>query len=152
MISEPKIRFAQKKDLPDLVELCRLHAIFEKSEYDTKQKKELLDTHLFSNHPSLFCLVIEKDDCLIGYTTYMKQFSTWDASYYIYMDCLFLTEESRGFGIGEKLIDRIKQEALELDCLLIQWQTPDFNKRAMKFYKKIGAFSKSKERYFLTIE
>ena len=152
MISEPKIRFAQKKDLSYLVNLCKLHAAFEKAEYDTERKKELLGKHLFSNSPSLFCLVVEKENSLIGYATYMKQFSTWDASHYIYMDCLFMKEESRGLGIGEKLIDRIKKETKELDCLFIQWQTPDFNKRAMKFYERIGAYGKSKERYFLKVE
>lgn len=151
-MSEPKIRFAQKKDLYDLVALCKLHAGFEKAEYNTERKKELLDKHMFSNNPSVFCLVVEKTNSLIGYATYMKQFSTWDANHYIYIDCLFMTEESRGFGIGEKLIDRIKKEAQELECSLIQWQTPDFNKRAMKFYERIGAFGKSKERYFLKVE
>ena len=69
MISEPKIRFAQKKDLSNLVNLCKLHAGFEKAEYNTKRKKELLDKHLFSNNPSVFCLVVEKTNSLIGYAT-----------------------------------------------------------------------------------
>ncbi len=151
MSNEAKIRFAQKSDLAGLVELCRRHAIFEKSEYSSDQKEGLLNEHLFSENPGLYCLVVEKDKTLIGYATFMKQFSTWDAGYYIYMDCLFMTEGSRGFGIGEKLIDRIKEEAMKLDCSLIQWQTPDFNTRAMKFYNRIGASSKSKERYFLAV-
>lgn len=152
MIIEPKIRFAHKSDLDALVNLCKLHAIFEESEYDVLGKKELLDKHMFSHNPSLFCLVVEKAYNLIGYATYMKQFSTWDADHYIYMDCLFMTEESRGFGLGEKLIHQIKVEAKKLDCSVIQWQTPNFNKRAMKFYERIGAFGKSKERYFLKVE
>jgi GNAT superfamily N-acetyltransferase len=151
MIVEPNIRFAEKRDLDELVNLCRLHAIFEESEYDTEGKKELLDKHLFSDNPSLFCLVVEKSEYLVGYATYMKQFSTWDAAHYIYMDCLFVLEESRGFGIGEKLIHKIRVEAQKADCSLIQWQTPDFNRRAMKFYERIGATGKSKERYFLEV-
>ena len=81
----------------------------------------------------------------------MKQFSTWDANFYIYMDCLFLTEESRGYGIGEKMMNVIKEEAEKLNCNLIQWQTPDFNTRAIKFYDRIGGISKTKERYFLKV-
>ena len=46
----------------------------------------------------------------------------------------------------------ILKEAQKLECVLIQWQTPDFNKRAMKFYNRIGAKSKNKERFFLTID
>ncbi len=152
MTNIPKIRKAEKKDLNKIVALCQLHATYEKAAYDPDHKEESLRNHLFSTLPSLFCLVVEKEDHLIGYATYMKQFSTWDAGYYIYMDCLFMTEESRGFGIGEKLMRRLKEEATALGCTLIQWQTPAFNKRAMKFYDRIGAIGKSKERYFLEID
>jgi GNAT superfamily N-acetyltransferase len=146
-----QIRFARKKDLERIIELCELHATFEKSAYDDKGKVAQLEKHLFSDPPALYCLVAERDDRLVGYATYMKQFSTWDADFYIYMDCLYLTEESRGFGIGEKLMDRIKAEGKKLGCSLIQWQTPAFNKRAIKFYDRMGGSSKSKERYFLDI-
>lgn len=148
-MKEPKIRVVKKSDLEDLVRLCELHAIFEKSEYKSENKKQKLNEHLFSDQPSLYCLVVEHLDKIIGYATYMKQFSTWDSAFYLYMDCLFMTEESRGFGIGEKLIERIKQEAYKKECSHIQWQTPNFNKRAMKFYNRIGAKSKTKERFFL---
>lgn len=151
MISNTIIRFVQKKDLKPLIHLCKLHAVFEKAEYNSKLKEEQLSNHLFSIYPSLFALVVEKDNKLIGYSTYMKQFSTWDAAHYLYMDCLFITKESRGLGIGEKLVTRIKVEGRKLGCTHIQWQTPDFNKRAIKFYHRIGATGKSKERFFLNI-
>jgi GNAT superfamily N-acetyltransferase len=149
MTEAPKIRFAEKSDLEAVVRLCELHAIFEKCEYDSKNKAQELSEHLFSETPSLCCLVVELSGEIIGYATYMKQFSTWDASFYMYMDCLFMLEKSRGFGLGEKLIDRIKQEGIKNQCSHIQWQTPDFNARAMKFYDRIGAKSKTKERYFI---
>lgn len=49
-------------------------------------------------------------------------------------------------------MDKIKEEAQKLGCAMIQWQTPEFNKRAIKFYKRIGAVGKSKERFFLNVE
>ena len=150
-IKEPSIRFIEKTDLKDLVALCELHANFEKSEYNPTEKEQQLEKYLFSENPALFCLVVEFESQLIGYATYMKQFSTWDACFYVYMDCLFLKEKARGFGVGEKLIERIKQETEKLNCELIQWQTPEFNTRAMKFYNRIGGVSKTKERYFLNI-
>ena len=81
----------------------------------------------------------------------MKQYSTWDAKEYLYMDCLFLFEEYRGLGIGEELVNTMKEFGRKEDIDLIQWQTPDFNVRAIKFYRRLGASSKSKERFFLTI-
>ena len=74
------LRFAQKKDLQKIIHLCELHATFEQADYNPKQKKEQLSNYLFSDIPSLYCLVVEKDAELIGYATYMKQFSTWDAN------------------------------------------------------------------------
>jgi GNAT superfamily N-acetyltransferase len=106
--------------------------------------------HLFANAPTLYCLVVEIDAQLIGYATYMKQFSTWDSKFYVYMDCLFLNDLCRGLGIGEQLMHRIKIESVKLDCELIQWQTPDFNEGAIRFYNRIGASSKTKERFFLS--
>ena len=106
---------------------------------------------MFCEKPTLYCLVVEYLDEIIGYSTYMKQFSTWDSDFYIYVDCLFMTEKSRSLGIGKKLIDEIKTQAKKMNCDLIQWQTPDFNTEAMKFYKKIGGVSKTKEGYFLKV-
>ena len=144
----PTIRFAKKADMPELILLCEQHAIYEKSTYNRENKAKDLATHLFAKTPSLYCLVVEKEGKLIGYATYMKQFSTWDADFYVYMDCLFLNDQSRGFGIGEQLMDKIKVEAKKMNAHLVQWQTPDFNTRAIKFYKRIGAVSKFKERFY----
>ena len=148
---DAKIRFAKPKDVPQILELCELHAVYEKATYSKKGKTKQLAEDLFGHHPKLYCLVVEQDDGLIAYATYMKQYATWDAAEYIYMDCLFVQEFARGHGIGEHLVDKIREEGKKLGCHLIQWQTPDFNTRAMKFYKRIGATSKSKERFFLTI-
>ncbi|REL24017.1 GNAT family N-acetyltransferase [Rhodohalobacter sp. SW132] len=148
-MTEATIRFAKETDLAEIVELCHQHALYEKSEYDKTGKQEKLKTHLFCDQPHFNCLVAEVHNEVVGYATYIKQFATWDADFYIYMDCLFLNEKSRGYGIGEQIMNRIKEESQKMGCNLIQWQTPDFNTGAIRFYKRIGATSKSKERFFL---
>ncbi|MEM1328049.1 MAG: GNAT family N-acetyltransferase [Bacteroidota bacterium] len=147
----PIIRFAEQKDLPEIIQLCALHAAYEQSDYNESGKAEALAQSLFSESPALFCLVVEEGSELIGYATYMPQYSTWDAKFYVYMDCLFMKEAARSKGIGQQLVERIQLEGVQLGCDLIQWQTPDFNHRAIKFYKRIGATAKSKERFFLAI-
>lgn len=146
------IRLAKEEDIEEIVRLCEAHALYEKVVYDRDGKAKELKKHLFGEYPALHCLVAEKDKQIVGYATYMKQFSTWDANFYIYMDCLFLDENSRGLGIGEQLVLKIKEETRKMGCFLIQWQTPDFNVRAIKFYHRIGAHSKVKERFFLEVE
>jgi len=146
-----KIRFAKPNDINEIIELCELHAAYEKAAYSKLGKDEQLLQDLFSANPKLCCLVVEHEEQLIGYATYMKQYATWDAREYIYMDCIFVKELFRGNGIGEKLVHEIKEKGAELFCNLVQWQTPSFNTRAIQFYERIGATSKTKERFFLTI-
>ncbi len=143
------IRFARPEDVPGIIKLCHLHATYEKAVYTFNGQATRLVQDLFSEPPKVYCLVVEHDGQLIGYATYMKQYATWDAGEYIYLDCLFIREFARGLGLGEKLLRRIQGEGQALGCDLMQWQTPDFNTRAMKFYRRIGAKSKAKERFFL---
>lgn len=144
-----KIRFADPKDIHQIIDLCEAHAHYEKASYTSAGKAEQLTKDLFAENPKLYCLVVEKDNRLVGYATYMKQYATWDAAEYIYMDCLFLNENTRGLGMGGKLVQRIQKEGKKLGCNLVQWQTPDFNVGAIQFYNRIGAISISKERFFL---
>ncbi|WP_163409343.1 GNAT family N-acetyltransferase [Flavobacterium ajazii] len=148
---EYSIRNCEIADLPQLVVLCQKHAEFEKAEYDPKGKEEGLKKELFNDNPKLFCLVVTTETEIIGYTTYTFSYSTWSAGDYIYMDCLFLKEKARNFGIGEFLINALKQIGKEKNCVNMQWRTPQFNERAIKFYHRIGAKGKDKVCFFLDL-
>jgi len=141
------IRKATPTDLPAIIPLCAAHAAFENSTYDPTGKVELLQEHLFGTHPKAHCLVAEQDQKLIGYVTYMLQFSTWNAASYVYLDCIYLTATTRGKGIGTALMDQVYKFAAAENCAHIEWQTPDDNFDAIAFYKKLGATAKQKERF-----
>lgn len=143
-----KIRFAQKEDIEQIIELCKAHAKYEKANYSKVDKAELLFNYLFNQHDILSCLVVVKQSRVVGYATFMKQFSTWEAKYYLYLDCLFLRSEVRGKGIGKKMMLQIKEIAEQKKCSWIEWQTPIFNDKAIKFYHNLGAKSKLKTRFF----
>lgn len=142
------IRYATHLDVGQIVGLCALHAAYEKAAFDPINKEKLLTEYLFLSPGFVKCLVVEQEGEIVGYATFMKQFSTWDAGYFIYMDCLYLNEATRGKGIGKKIMKKISDYAKEESCKTVQWQTPSFNVRAIKFYKNLGANSKSKERFF----
>ena len=140
------IRSVTPDDIVQLVQLCSAHAHFERAEYSFQGKIDKLTASLFSNCPAFQCLVAEKDGHQIGCATFMKQFSTWDAELYMNMDCLFLTETARGCGIGKRLMKEIIEFARREGCSHVQCQTLAFNKRAVKFYDRLGATSKTKNR------
>lgn len=146
-----KIRFAERKDLSRIVTLCELHAVYEKTPFDAANKETLLSNHLFDKTNILKCLVVVLNENIIGYATFMKQFSTWDAGFYIYLDCLFFTAEARGKGFGSLVMEAIKKYAKTEKCTRIEWQTPGFNTKAIQFYQKLGATSKTKERFFWAV-
>ena len=144
------IRECIEKDLPELVELCGKHSEFEQANYDSTGKECLLKKALFSDRPKLFCSVIESSNKLQGYFTYTFDYSTWGAHAFLYLDCLYLEPEFRGHKIGEIVFDKLREIARHNQCGNIQWQTPIFNERAIKFYNRIGGTGKEKIRFLLT--
>ncbi len=143
-----KIRRAFPEDITEIINLCAEHAEYEEAFYTREGKAERLSSFLFSQNPRLSCIIAESNNNIVGYATYMLEFSTWDASFYMHMDCLYLRPHMRGLGIGEALINKIAKEAKSQNCTLIQWQTPESNERAIKFYHRIGATSKKKLRMY----
>ena len=145
------IRKVELNEIDSLVTLMSQHADYEEADFVSEGKKERLTHLLFSSPQLLHCYVITIDKQLKGYFSFTYDISTWDASNYLHLDCLFLQENARGNGIGEEILKFLKEEALKKDCVNIQWQTPVFNSPAIEFYKKNGAKSKTKERFFLKL-
>ncbi len=65
------------------------------------------------------------------------------------MDCLFIRQNARGQGLGKRMMAEIRQLASSLDCNHIEWQTPQLNLDAIRFYRRLGATAKPKQRFSL---
>lgn len=141
------IRKIKYDEIERLVEMCQKHADYEKTKYCSQGKEKVLQQLLFRKSPKLFCYIIEAEKKLIGYFSYTFDISTWDAKTYLYLDCLYLEPEYRGKKIGERVFDKLLEIAKTNQCLNIQFQTPVFNVKAIKFYKKIGAEGREKIRF-----
>ncbi|MFN0189729.1 MAG: N-acetyltransferase family protein [Bacteroidia bacterium] len=144
------IRAAKPYDITEIINLCAEHALYEQANYDSTGKTEKLSKLLFCDHPSLFCLMAEHENEILGYATFSFEYSTWNADFYSHMDCLFLREKYRGNGIGEAFVNKIIELSKARKAHHLEWQTPIFNERAIKFYNRIGATSKEKLRFTLT--
>lgn len=142
-----RIRPFEQEDLEEVVALCLLHADFERDQIEARFCGKKLLKHLDLITPQWFCLIVERQDQIVGYASYGKQFSTWDSGHYLYLDCLFLHECARGQGIGERVMQSIAMEATRLRCSQVQWQTPDVNDVAIRFYERLGAIGKRKVRF-----
>ncbi len=146
--SKPLIRNLVRADLPVLVKLCRAHMDYEQaSTASTLLDESQLASLLFGDESAMQCLVVEWASVVVGYATFCVQHSTWRASRYLYVDCLFLDETVRGRGFGAAVMDRIQAEAVGCGCQHIEWQTPSDNEAAIEFYRRLGAEPKAKERF-----
>ena len=139
------IRNAVDKDQESIFLLMKEHALYEGRALEfSKQHQQL--KNLETLPVTLF--VVESNNKLHGYMSVIKQFSTWDMGWYLYLDCLYLAEETRGQGIGLKLMQKLKDFSKENKINTIQWQTPKDNYTAIEFYQKLNAVNKEKQRFF----
>ena len=143
-MSQPRIRMAKAADAEALLTLIAEHAAFEKEAYSPEGKLEKIRACLSADPPPFTCLVVETDDGVQGYCTFMSQFDSWYGEPHMSVDALFLRESLRGDGIGKKLMERVMEEAKRLGYASVRLMTPSDNTGAIKFYEKLGGEPASK--------
>ena len=87
----------------------------------------------------------------VGYASVTTEVGTWTASSFAHLDCLFIAEGYRGAGVGRALFDAVAAEARRQGHRDLQWQTPDWNSGAIRFYEGMGGTSKDKKRFSLAL-
>jgi GNAT superfamily N-acetyltransferase len=145
------IRELQPGEVPRLLELIAAHAGFERVAFDPSGKADRLATSFFGDSRRAVCLVAVDSDLVVGYCTVSREFSTWQAADYAHMDTLFVDERHRGRGIGERLMLAAMQTVRDLGLNELQWQTPDWNIDAIRFYQRLGANGSPKIRFTLEV-
>ncbi|WP_018349376.1 GNAT family N-acetyltransferase [Longispora albida] len=140
-----EIRAARAGDLPELALICAEHAAYERAPAVPSDLAVRLGEALFGQRPRLFCLIAAEGDRLIGYATYTVDYSTWAGREYTHLDCLFVREGQRGSGLGLRLLRAVAAGAHDE----LQWQTPQWNDGAQRFYERLGARPSAKVRYTL---
>lgn len=149
-MSDIQIRPVRVTELDRLVQLCAEHARHEGFPHDAADKVAGLCTLIFSDQPKLHCLVVEVNRQLVGYASWMIQYSTWHARQYLYLDCLYFAPGYRGRGLGRELLNMVCEFAKQRGCEEVQWQTPCENQSAIGFYDAIAGTRRSnKFRYQL---
>ncbi len=79
--------------------------------------------------------------------TATREFSTWRAAAFMHMDCLYVLAGYRNMGIGVRLMAALRDFCASEDIDQVQWQTPDWNNDAARFYQRLGARQRTKRRF-----
>lgn len=145
---EAIVRPARKADLSELARLCVEHACFERATIVEDGLADRLRVAIFGARPRLWAWVLaDVDGRARGYATATRAFSTWSGRIHLHMDCLYLEPDFRGGGHGGRLMDAVRSVARRSGLAEVQWQTPEWNERAIRFYERQGAVGAAKRRF-----
>ena len=137
------------RDLEGLTELCAAHAEYERLSFDPCAFETRIGRWLEVPEPTAFIWMARLGSRPVGYAAASTEFSTLAAAPYLHLDCLFLLEEARSSGLGSHLVAEVVAHAQSLGLTWLEWQTPDWNEGAARFYARLGATSRSKTRFML---
>ena len=133
------LRAAELRDVQPIVGLIRELAVFEKLEHLMQATPEKLRPHLFGEKPVAEALVAEVDGAVVGFALFFTNFSTFLAQPGLYLEDLYVRPAHRGAGIGQALLRRLAQLAVERGCGRFEWSVLDWNANAIRFYERMGA-------------
>lgn len=133
-----KIREGKKEDLPQVLELIKELALYEKALHEVDNDIARMLEDGFGEKPVFEFFVAEEENKLIGLALYYYSYSTWKGKC-IFLEDLIVTESYRRKGVGKKLFNKVMEKAKETDARRISWQVLEWNKPAIQFYKSLEA-------------
>lgn len=133
------IRPGTRADVPEIAELIRGLARYEKLEDAVTMTEERLAANLFGPHRYAETLIAEMDGSPVGFALFFHNFSTFLAQPGIYLEDLFVVPEQRAGGIGRALLKELARLAVERECGRLEWSVLDWNRDAIGFYERLGA-------------
>ena len=133
-----KVREAVKEDMPQVLELIKELAIFEKEPNAVEISVSDLEGEGFGENPLFMCFVVESENKIVGAALVYYRFSTWKGRT-LHLEDLIVKEKYRGKGFGEALYKKVMQFAHDKGLKRIAWDVLDWNKGAIRFYERSGA-------------
>lgn len=131
-------RFAEKKDVPIILDFIYKIAEHQKLSEQVEATEELLDEWIFEKKSAevIFPILDKKP---IGFGLFFHNFSTFVGKSGIWIEDAYLLPEYRGKGYGKALFKKIAEIAFERNCGRIEWTCLNSNTSSKYFYDKLGA-------------
>ncbi|XP_005279397.1 thialysine N-epsilon-acetyltransferase-like isoform X1 [Chrysemys picta bellii] len=143
------VRPAQSADCDHLMGMIREIAEYHNLLDEVKINSQVLSADGFGGDPFYQCLVAElapeqegKQGHLIGYALFFFGYSV-NTGRIVYLENLYVVSESRGQGIGKKLMSEVAKLALARGCVEMKFTVAEWNVRALAWYRQLGAQDKT---------
>jgi GNAT superfamily N-acetyltransferase len=126
-------------EIPMLLELIRELARFEKLEHEVVATAKSLHHSLFGPQPAAGALLARGDGEVAGYAVYYFTFSSFVGRAGIWLEDVYVRPPFRQRGLGRRLMESVARIGAERDCGRFEWTALNWNKRALEFYRSLGA-------------
>ncbi|HEY8403557.1 MAG TPA: GNAT family N-acetyltransferase [Flavobacteriales bacterium] len=136
--SEVFIRKGQPGDIPQVLDLIKELAEYERALHEVTNTAEQMLEDGFGDQPAYGLFVAEMDGKIVGIALHYIRYSTWKGKM-LYLEDIVVKESMRGQRIGAKLFEACLQLVKEKDYAGLVWQVLDWNEPAINFYKKYDA-------------
>ena len=88
----------------------------------------------------------------VGYVVFFMTYSSFLALPTLYIEDLFILEKYQRMGFGQQLFDFCIRQAKEHNCGRIEWNVPNDDKPAIKFYRKNKAKNLNRSLYQIALK
>lgn len=137
-LNDFKIRFAEEKDAPLILEFIKELAEYEKMLDEVIATEEMLIDSLFKRNVAEV-IIGEYKNKPVAFALFFHNFSTFLGRPGIYLEDLYVKPEMRGRGMGKIMLSYLAKLAVDRDCGRLEWWCLDWNEPSIQFYKQMGA-------------
>lgn len=132
-----------EKNFHEFIRLIVKFAQYEHLTPPDEGAQERLKKDGLSGDPSFEAYLGTLDGGAVGFITMFQTYSTFMARPLLYLEDIFVLEDFRKSGIGQKFFDFYVQEAKNRGDGGAQWCVLDWNEPAIRFYEKNRATRKN---------
>ncbi len=137
-MNTPSIRKGAESDLPQVLELVRELAVFEKAPGEVEVSVDEMRNWGFGKNKLFDFFVLEKNGSIVAMALYYYKYSTWKGKC-LFLEDIIVTESERKNGYGQLLFSEVVKVAKKEKVRRMEWQVLDWNAPAIQFYKKYNS-------------
>lgn len=135
---EFRIRPAKESECGIILGFIKELAEYEKLLHEVQATEEMILENIFRKRIAEVVFA-ELNGRPVGFALFFHNFSTFIGKPGIYLEDLYVKPEYRGKGCGKKLLIYLAKLAKVRGCGRFEWAVLDWNKKAISFYKSLGA-------------
>lgn len=148
MNANVRIESVTPADVTTLWRLVRELAEFEHLAHEMVATEASLHAALFGPAASVEAVLIHAGADAAGFALWFHNFSTFVGRRGLYLEDLYVRPDFRGRGFGRRLLAHLAALAVERGCARFEWAVLDWNRRAVDFYRAMGAVPMSEWTVF----